>query len=240
MSEAVIVIPTYNERRNLSSLVEGILNVEPKFDVLVVDDNSPDGTGELADELARSYPEVNVLHRPAKAGLGSAYIRGFKWALDRHYSYVLEMDADHSHSPEQLPVLISTAREVDLALGSRYAGGVRVLNWDMKRLLISSFGNWYARVVTGLPYADLTGGFKCYRRRVLETIDLDKVQSIGYAFQIEMTWWTARHGFRIREVPIIFNGRDKGETKFSKAIVWEAVWMVWRLRLGNSRPARRP
>jgi dolichol-phosphate mannosyltransferase len=240
MNPGVVIIPTYNERNNLPRLAERILKLEPRFDLLVVDDNSPDGTGEVADQLARTYPEVNVLHRPGKQGLGPAYVAGFKWALAQGHEYVFEMDADHSHSPEQLPDLLRGVQDADLALGSRYLGGIRVLDWDMKRLLISSFGNWYARVVTGLPYSDLTGGFKCYRRRVLEAIDLENIHSLGYAFQIEMTWWAARRGFRIVEVPITFYGRDKGETKFSKSIVWEAVWTVWKLRLGliaNRPPA---
>ena len=235
MNQAIVIVPTYNERNNLPRLAERIFKLEPKLDLLVVDDNSPDGTGEVADQLARSHAEVHVLHRPGKQGLGPAYVAGFKWALAREYEHIFEMDADHSHSPEQLSDLLESAQGVDLALGSRYIGGIRVLDWDMKRLLISSFGNWYARLVTGLPYTDLTGGFKCYRRRVLEAIDLDGIHSLGYAFQIEMTWWATRRGFRIAEVPITFYGRDKGETKFSKAIIWEAVWTVWKLRLGLIR-----
>jgi len=235
MSNALVVIPTYNERKNLPSLAEEILKLAPGFHILVVDDNSPDGTGEVADELARANSALHVLHRESKQGLGRAYVAGFKWALARDYEFIFEMDADHSHNPEQLPDLLAAAKSSDLALGSRYLGGIRVLDWDMKRLLISGFGNWYARVITGMPFTDLTGGFKCYRRRVLESIDLDRVGSIGYAFQIEMTWWTVQRGFRIREAPIIFYGRDEGETKFSWAIVWEAVWTVWKLRLGLIR-----
>ncbi len=235
MNNALVIVPTYNERRNLPGLVEQILALETGFDILVVDDNSPDGTGEVADELARNSASVHVLHRPEKKGLGRAYLAGFKWALSNDYEYVFEMDADHSHSPAQLPDLLAAAQECDLVLGSRYLGGIRVLDWDLKRLLISSFGNKYARVITGLPFGDLTGGFKCYRRRVLESIDLDQVHSIGYAFQIEMTWWTVQRGFKVREVPIIFYGRDEGETKFTKAIIWEAVWTVWKLRLGLVR-----
>lgn len=235
MNPAVVVIPTYDERHNLPPLVARILAAEPKFDVLVVDDNSPDGTGAVADELARTHPEVHVLHRPGKQGLGRAYVAGFKWALAQGYEYVCQMDADHSHSPDQLPLLRAAAQEHDLVLGSRYLGGIRVLDWDFTRLLISSFGNWYARAVTGLRFTDLTGGFKCYRRHVLEMIDLDQIHSIGYAFQIEMTWWAMRRGLRVVEVPIIFYGRDHGETKFSRAILWEAVWTVWKLRLGLIR-----
>jgi dolichol-phosphate mannosyltransferase len=243
MSEAVIIIPTYNERQNLPSIVEHILRIDRPFDVLIVDDNSPDGTGEIADGLADAHPEVQVLHRPGKQGLGRAYLAGFKWALAEGYEYIFEMDADHSHSPDALPDFIKAAVDHDLVLGSRYVGGVRVLDWDMKRLLISTFGNWYARTVTGLPYSDLTGGFKCYRRRVLEALDLDAVHSIGYAFQIEMTWWTVQRGFRVGEIPITFYGRDHGETKFSKSIIWEAVWAVWKLRMGllrNESPQASP
>jgi len=239
MNSALVVVPTYNERNNLPRLAERILAQQPQFDILVVDDNSPDGTGAVADEIARLHPALHVLHRPAKQGLGRAYLAGFKWALASGYEYICQMDADHSHNPDQLNSLRDAAREYDLVLGSRYLGGIRVLDWDMTRLLISSFGNWYARAITGLSFSDLTGGFKCYRRAVLETIDLDHINSIGYAFQIEMTWWAMRRGFRVGEVPIIFYGRDHGETKFSRAILWEAVWAVWKLRLGLVRNGAR-
>jgi dolichol-phosphate mannosyltransferase len=239
MNTALVIVPTYNERHNLPGLVERILR-HARFDVLVVDDNSPDGTGALADELARQHPEVHVLHRQHKLGLGPAYVAGFRWALERPYEHVFEMDADHSHRPEQLPEFLAAAEHHDLVLGSRYLRGIRVLDWDLQRLLISAFGNWYARRVTGLPYTDLTGGYKCYRRCVLESIDLDRVQTRGYAFQIEMTWWASRRGFRIGEIPIVFYGRFEGETKFSRAIVWEAVWAVWKLRLGLMRNAPPP
>jgi dolichol-phosphate mannosyltransferase len=235
VNEALVVIPTYNERTNLPPLLERLHAAAPHCEALVVDDNSPDGTGALADELAAQRPGVHVLHRAQKEGLGPAYIAGFKWALAHGYDYICEMDADHSHDPGELPALLAAAREYDIALGSRYLGGIRVIGWDLERLLISSFGNWYARAVTGMRHSDLTGGFKCYRRRVLEAIDLDSIHSLGYAFQIEMTWWAEQRGFRIGEVPIIFYGRYKGETKFSKAIVWEAVWAVWKLRLGLVR-----
>ncbi len=243
MSGALVIIPTYNERSNLPRLVEQISSLDTKFDILVVDDNSPDGTGEVADEFARKMSNLRVLHRSAKEGLGRAYIAGFKWGLAEGYEYLFEMDADHSHSPDQLPELLAAAQNADLVLGSRYTGGIRVVDWDMRRLLISSFGNWYARAITGLPFSDLTGGFKCYRRRVLESIDLDRVHSIGYAFQIEMTWWAVQREMRVIEVPIIFYGRDKGVTKFSKFIIWEAIWAVWQLRLGlirNEAPPSMP
>lgn len=243
MSKALVIIPTYNERESLPPLVEQVLGLPREFHILVVDDNSPDGTGQVADDLALKSPAVHVLHRPAKQGLGRAYVAGFKWALSHGYDYVFEMDADHSHSPDQLPDFLEAIQSYDLVLGSRYVGGIRVLDWDMTRLLISSFGNWYARAVTRLPLSDLTGGFKCYRRRVLEAIDLDQVHSIGYAFQIEMTWWAIQRGFKVGEIPIIFYGRDHGETKFSKKIIWEAIWTVWKLRLGlirNGEDVTRP
>jgi dolichol-phosphate mannosyltransferase len=234
-NDSVVVVPTYNERHNLPKLVEMILQQPPGFDILVVDDNSPDGTGQVADELARQHPEVRVLHRPEKQGLGRAYVAGFKWAISEGYDFILEMDADHSHNPNQLPDLRAAAEHNDVVLGSRYIGGIRVLDWDLTRLLISSFGNWYARLITGMTFTDLTGGFKCYRRQALEAIDLDHIHSVGYAFQIEMTWWCQQRKLRIGEVPIIFYGRDHGETKFSRAIIWEAVWTVWKLRLGLVR-----
>jgi dolichol-phosphate mannosyltransferase len=232
VNDAVVVVPTYNEVHNLPRLIDRVRESAPQFDVLVVDDNSPDGTGDVADGLACGDARIHVLHRAEKQGLGPAYVAGFKGALAQGYQYVCEMDADHSHNPAQLTDLLAATEQYDLVLGSRYVGGIRVLDWDMKRLLISSFGNWYARTVTGLPYSDLTGGFKCYRRQVLEAIDLDNIHSLGYAFQIEMTWWAVRQGFRVGEIPIIFYGRDKGETKFSKAIIREAIWAVWKLRLG--------
>lgn len=240
MNDSIVVVPTYNERHNLPKLVSLILEQEPGFDILVVDDNSPDGTGQVADELARAHTQLHVLHRPEKQGLGRAYVAGFQWALARDYDFILEMDADHSHSPHQLPELRAAAEENDVVLGSRYVGGIRVLDWDFTRLLISAFGNWYARTITGMHFSDLTGGFKCYRREALEAIDLDHIHSVGYAFQIEMTWWAHQRKLRIGEVPIIFYGRDHGETKFSRSIIWEAVWTVWKLRLGlvrNETPA---
>ncbi|MDP3936769.1 MAG: polyprenol monophosphomannose synthase [Deltaproteobacteria bacterium] len=243
MSDALVIVPTYNERNNLPRLVDRILKLNTPVDILVVDDNSPDGTGEVADEIVRQHREVHVLHRVRKEGLGRAYLAGFKWAIEHGYEFIFEMDADHSHNPDQIPELLAAAQDSDLVLGSRYLGGIRVVDWDMRRLLISIFGNWYARAVTGLPYSDLTGGFKCYRRAIIESIDLARVNSIGYAFQIEMTWWAVQRGFRVCEIPIIFYGRDKGETKFSKSIIWEAVWTVWKLRLGlirNEAPRSAP
>jgi dolichol-phosphate mannosyltransferase len=196
-----------------------------------VDDNSPDGTGAAADDLAAHEPRVHVLHRSGKLGLGTAYREGFRWALERDYEYVFEMDADFSHDPKHLPQFLAAIEDADLVLGSRYLGGrVTVVNWPMPRLLLSYFANIYARIVTGVHLGDATGGFKCFRRRVLEAVDLEAVHSNGYAFQIEMSTRAARRGFRIKEIPIVFVDRTDGVSKMSKAIVREAVWMVWRLR----------
>ena len=228
---ALVVVPTYNERENIEKLIGSVLCQDPRLDVLVVDDGSPDGTGTIVDELAAADPRVHALHRARKMGLGTAYLAGFKWALEREYDYVLEMDADFSHDPAHLPQFLEAIQNADLVLGSRYnRGKVTVVNWPMTRLLLSYFANGYARHVTGVPLDDLTGGFKCFRRRVLEAIPLDEVRSNGYAFQIEMNFRTWKKGFRIVEIPIVFVDRTEGESKMSKKIVREAVWMVWRLR----------
>ena len=225
------MIPTYNESMNLPTIVPEVLKQDPRLEVLVVDDNSPDGTGRLADEMAGANPRVHVLHRPGKQGLGTAYLAGFRWALERSYELVFEMDADFSHDPGHLKEFLKAAEGADLVLGSRYLGGrVTVVNWPMGRLLLSYFANVYARQVTGLAIWDLTGGFKCFRRRVLEAIDLSAVRSNGYAFQIEMTFRAWRKKFRLREIPITFVDRTEGQSKMNKAIVREAVWVVPRLR----------
>jgi dolichol-phosphate mannosyltransferase len=228
---ALVIIPTYNERANLPSIVPAVLAQDERLEVLVVDDNSPDGTGALADEMAARDTRVHVLHREQKQGLGRAYLAGFRWALERGYDLVLEMDADFSHDPKYLPALLGAAADADLVLGSRYKNGVNVINWPMSRLLLSYFANKYAHWITGLPLSDATGGFKCFRRRVLEAIDLDAVRSNGYAFQIEMSFRAWKKGFRLAEVPIVFTDRVEGQSKMSKKIVREAVWMVWWLRL---------
>ncbi len=234
---ALVIIPTYNERTNLPLLVPAVLAQDPRLEILVVDDNSPDGTGALADELARTEPRVHVLHRPAKAGLGKAYLAGFRWALDRGYAFVFEMDADFSHDPKYLPDFLREIRDADLVIGSRYKTGVNVVNWPLSRLLLSVGANRYARWVTGLPLTDSTGGFKCFRRAVLEAIPLDRVKSNGYAFQIEMSFRAWRKGFRIKEIPIVFTDRVEGQSKMNKRIVREAIWMVWWLRLRALRGA---
>ena len=228
---ALVVMPTYNERVNLESIMPHILEQDPRIEVLVVDDNSPDGTGELADQLAAADPRVHVLHRPGKAGLGKAYLAGFRWALDRGYDFVIEMDADFSHDPKYLPHLLRAIEGADLVIGSRYRTGVNVINWPISRLLLSLGANQYARWITGLPLTDSTGGFKCFRRRVLESIDLERVRSNGYSFQIEMSFRAWKKGFRLSEIPIVFTDRVEGQSKMNKRIVREAIWMVWWLRL---------
>jgi dolichol-phosphate mannosyltransferase len=212
-------------------LIPAILAQDPSLEVLVVDDSSPDGTGDVVDGIAANNNRVNIIHRSGKLGLGTAYIAGFRWALERRYDLVFEMDADFSHNPERLPEFLATIREADVVLGSRYQNGhVNVVNWPMSRLFLSYAANIYARAVTGLPIFDTTGGFKCFRRNVLESIDLNSVKSNGYAFQIEMSYRAWKRGFRLVEIPIIFVDRTEGESKMSKKIVREAIWMVWRLR----------
>ena len=231
VERALVVIPTYNEASNIPQLLPQVLAQDPRLDILVVDDASPDGTGRLADEIAAREPRVHVLHREGKLGLGTAYRAGFRWALDRDYAFVFEMDADFSHDPMHLPEFLAAVQDADLVLGSRYLERrVTVVNWPMTRLMLSYCANIYARVVTGLKLWDATGGFKCFRRSVLEAIDLESVRSNGYAFQIELSFRAARRGFRIREIPIVFTDRTEGQSKMSGAIVREAVWMVWRLR----------
>jgi dolichol-phosphate mannosyltransferase len=228
---ALIIVPTYNERENIRRLIDTVLVQDARIDILVVDDGSPDGTGALVDEIVATNDRVHVLHRERKLGLGTAYIAGFRWALEREYAYVLEMDADFSHDPIHLPQFLQAVESADLVLGSRYQQGrVTVVNWPIARLILSYCANIYARGVTGLPVWDATGGFKCFRRSVLESIDLSLVRSNGYAFQIEMSFRAWKRNFRIAEIPIVFVDRTEGTSKMSGSIVREAVWMVWRLR----------
>lgn len=228
----LVVIPTYDERENLPRIVPSVLDVDPRIDILVVDDNSPDGTGEVADQLAALHSgRLHVLHRAGKEGLGRAYLAGFAWALERGYGRVMEMDADLSHRPEDLPAMLAAAEEHPVVVGSRYVGGrVTVINWPISRLILSLFGSWYARTITRLPIRDATGGFNCFRREVLEAVDLSRVQSNGYAFQIELKLRAWRKGYSLVEVPIVFTERDTGESKMSNRIVREAVGKVWKLR----------
>jgi len=231
MNPAIVVIPTFNEKDNVQPLVLAVERACPQADMLFVDDNSPDGTGALLDELVRTHPRVHVLHRPGKQGLGRAYVAGFQWALAAGYQFLCEMDADFSHDPNDLPRLLAAAQTADIAIGSRYIGGVRVINWPMDRLLLSKGAALYTQFITGLPLMDPTGGFKCFRRAVLETIDLAAVRSNGYSFQIEMNHTAWQLGFRFTEVPITFVERLAGVSKMNKKIVKEARWMVWKLLL---------
>jgi dolichol-phosphate mannosyltransferase len=229
---ALVIIPTYNEAVNLPQIVPQVLSQDPRLEVLVVDDDSPDGTGQIADEIARTNSRVHVHHREGKLGLGTAYITGFKWALERGYDYIFEMDADFSHDPAHLKDFLKGIEDADVVLGSRYLNGkVTIVNWPMSRLMLSYFANVYARWFTGCRIWDLTGGFKCFRRRVLEAIDLSAVGSNGYAFQIEMSVRAWRKGFKLREIPIVFVDRAEGQSKMNRAIVREAVWKVPRLRI---------
>ena len=235
----LVIVPTYNERENLPPLVERVTSLNQRtrvstpIEMLVVDDNSPDGTGRLADEIAQRNPKVHVLHRQEKSGLGRAYIAGFKWALERGYEYVMEMDGDFSHNPDDIPKFVEAIQQADLVLGSRYSHGIRVINWPLRRLFLSRGAAKYVKLITGMPFSDPTGGFKCFRRQALESIDLEVVRSNGYSFQIEMTHKIWRQGLRVGEVPIVFTDRFLGTSKMSSKIVREALWMVWSLWLQN-------
>lgn len=229
--KALVITPTYNERANVPTLVERVLAQDPRLEMLFVDDNSPDGTGDLIAEMARTEPRLHLLRRPGKLGLGTAYRDGFHWALERDYELIFEMDADFSHDPSHLPQFLQAAETADFVLGSRYLNGkVTVVNWPISRLLLSYGANIYARMVTGMHLWDGTGGFKCFHRRVLAAIDLNDVRSNGYAFQIEMSFRAIRKGFKPVEIPIVFADRTEGESKMSGHIVREAIFMVWRLR----------
>ena len=232
-SETLVIVPTYNERENLPQIVARLLSLPVSVDMLVVDDDSPDGTGQLADELAASNDRVHVLHRKHKEGLGRAYCAGFLWALEHGYEFVFEMDGDLSHNPADIPAFLEAARHADLVLGSRYSNGIRVINWPLNRLMLSLMAAKYVRIITGMPFTDPTGGFKCFRRATLQSLDLENVRSNGYSFQIEMTHKIWRQGMRIAEVPIIFTDRFQGRSKMSGKIVEEALMMVWRLWAQN-------
>ena len=230
-----VIVPTYNERENLPRLVPRVLAQHPGIAMLVVDDNSPDGTGQLADQLAAQHPRLHVLHRQEKNGLGRAYLAGFKWALARDYEFIFEMDGDFSHNPDDVPAFLQAAQQgADLVLGSRYSNGIRVINWPLRRLMLSMGAGKYVRFVTGMPFSDPTGGYKCFRRRTLLSLNLDEVRSNGYSFQIELTHKIWRQGMKVVEVPIVFTDRFQGTSKMSRKIVREAFIMVWRLLLQNN------
>jgi dolichol-phosphate mannosyltransferase len=240
MKKTLIVMPTYNERENLPRMVQRLLSLPVPVDLLVVDGKSTDGTSQLADELAAKHPNVHVLHEQEKKGLGRAYIAGFKWALQRDYQFIFEMDADFSHNPDDVPTLLDAAQNADLVIGSRYIGGIRIINWPLSRLMLSKSAATFVWIVTGMPYTDPTGGYKCFRRAALESLDLDAVRSNGYSFQIELTNKLWRKGKRIVEIPIIFTERAEGHSKMSGNIVSEAFFMVWRLWFQNGCRRRPP
>ena len=228
--KTLVLIPTYNEKDNIPILIADLMTI-PDVHVMVLDDQSPDGTGKIADELAAVHPRLHVLHRKEKDGLGRAYCAGFGWALARDYEFILEMDGDFSHNPEDIPVFLEAAQNADLVIGSRYCNGIRVVNWPLNRLVLSMGAGVYVRLITGMKVSDPTGGFKCFRRRALQSLNLDAVRSNGYSFQIELNHKIWRQGLRIAEVPIIFTDRFQGSSKMSRKIVWEALFMVWRLWL---------
>jgi dolichol-phosphate mannosyltransferase len=233
LMDSLVIVPTYNERDNLMPLAKRVLSLPVHVDLLVVDDNSPDGTGKLADQLAQEHRSIHVLHRPAKSGLGRAYCAGFAWALQRSYEFIMEMDGDLSHNPDDIPAFLEAARSADLVLGSRYCNGIRVINWPLRRLMLSLGAAKYVQIITGMPFSDPTGGFKCFRRRTLQSIDLNDVHSSGYSFQIEMTHKVWRQGMKIAEVPIVFTDRFQGTSKMSRKIVREALRITWKMLFQN-------
>jgi dolichol-phosphate mannosyltransferase len=231
MSRTLIITPTYNEAQNVERLIATALEQAENVDMLIVDDNSPDGTAAIVKRMMDADPRIHIIERAGKMGLGTAYVAGFRYAIEHRYDYVFEMDADFSHNPKDIPAFLQKIQEADLVIGSRYCRGISVVYWPMKRLLLSYYANVYTRIITGLPVKDATGGFKCYRREALESVDLEKIKSNGYSFQIEMSFKIWRKGFRLAEIPIIFVDRNAGESKMSRKIVYEAVFVVWILKL---------
>ena len=232
VEKSLIIIPTYNELENIKKMIPEIFGLYPdNMDILIVDDGSPDGTGNFVDELSKKEERVKIIHRAKKSGLGTAYIEGFKFALKNNYDLIFEMDADFSHDPKEIKNFLNAIKSHDLVLGSRYISGISVVNWPMRRLILSYLANLYTRIITGLPIKDATGGFKCFRRKVLESINLNSIKSNGYAFQIEMTFKAWKNKFSVSEIPIIFIDRTTGTSKMSKKIVREAIFMVWKLRI---------
>lgn len=230
MKKTLIIIPTYNELSNIQKLINQLRSTYPSIDLLIVDDNSPDGTGKTVTELSESDPQIKLIEREGKLGLGTAYVRGFKYVIENKYDLAIQMDADFSHDPKEIKQFLKHIEENDVVIGSRYIKGVNVVNWPMSRLLLSYFANIYTKVITGMPICDATGGYKCWRREVLEAINLDKITSNGYSFQIEMNFKAWQKGFKLKEIPIIFVDRTDGSSKMSKKIVHEAIFMVWKLR----------
>ncbi len=230
--KTLIIIPTYNERENIKKIIPEIKKIDKNFHILVVDDASKDGTAAVVKKLAGKDKTITLIKRDGKYGLGTAYVEGFKYALKHKYDYIFEMDADFSHDPKYLKDFIYHIKKYDLVIGSRYLNGVSVVNWPLRRLMLSKFATFYVRAITGLPLTDATSGFKCYKRKVLQEIDLDKIHSDGYAFQIEMHYKAWKKGFKIKEIPIIFVDRNAGSSKMSKDIVCEAIWVVWKLKFG--------
>ncbi|MBD3225186.1 MAG: glycosyltransferase [Caldithrix sp.] len=232
-NKALIITPTYNEVDNVKKLADSIFRYQPDIHILFVDDSSPDGTGELIKKMRQQNEHIHLLTREQKDGLGRAYTAGFKFALENGYQYIFEMDADFSHDPKEIPNFLKAIEDNDLVLGSRYIKGVNVVNWPLRRLLLSYFANFYTKLVTGLPVCDATGGYKCFRRKVLESIDFNNIRSNGYAFQIELSFKAWKKGFRIKEIPIIFVDRIYGQSKLSSKIMWEATFLVWKLRFNS-------
>lgn len=228
--KALVIIPTYNESENIAAIIKAVLKESTELEILIVDDNSPDGTAKIVTEMQKENQKIHILQRNGKMGLGSAYVAGFKFAIEQKYDYILEMDADFSHDPDEIPRMLKEIKDNDLVVGSRYLNGINVVNWPLRRLILSYFAAKYVRFITGMPLNDPTGGFKCFRREVLEKIDLDDIISDGYSFQIEMNFRTWCNNFRIKEIPIIFTDRRSGHSKMSKKIVWEAIFTVWKLK----------
>ena len=230
-NKALVIIPTYNESDNVERMLNYLNELYPELSVLIIEDGSPDGTAQIVKRVQQTNPKVHMIERKGKLGLGTAYLTGFKWALEHNFEFVFEMDCDFSHDPKDIAGLLESAQENDLAVGSRYVGGIRILNWPMKRLLLSYFASIYTQIITGMKIQDATGGFKCFRASTLRKINLDKVFSNGYSFQIELNYRVWKKGLKIKEVPITFSERREGQSKMSRKIIYEAVWAVWRLRL---------
>tara|TARA_S200000501_G_scaffold359373_1_gene385185 strand:+ start:1250 stop:1963 length:714 start_codon:yes stop_codon:yes gene_type:complete len=229
----LIISPTYNEKENILELLSQIWNINPNYDVLIIDDNSPDGTGSIVKRKMKIHSNLHLIERKEKLGLGTAYCTGFKWALENNYDKIIQMDADLSHNPEDIPRLLKEANTSDVVIGSRYVNGINVVNWPMRRLLLSYFANLYAKIIIGLPIIDATGGFKCFNSKVLKSINLMEIKSEGYSFQIEMNTKTKRNGFSLKEIPIVFVDRTVGKSKMTKKIIYEAAWVVLKLRIEN-------